>query len=109
MSTCNEYWFINSDNLVQITGLKNVATDAFLNSATVTAQVKDAAGTNVGGAITFVYVAASDGDYNGSIPNATALLLTDGDPYTLEITIIDSGLKSFIKVVRTAKYKDEDD
>lgn len=59
--------YLLNDTLLVVDELKNVATDAFINSATVTGQLKTAAGVLVGGVIALAYVAASDGKYRGTI------------------------------------------
>lgn len=76
--------YVANDNLVQLFGLKDERTNAYVSGATVTAQLRDAAGVAVGGAITLTYVAGSNGDYAGVVPDTTALVA--GDRYTAEIT-----------------------
>jgi hypothetical protein len=64
--------FTLSDNLIQITGLINEVSGAYINDATVTATVvKKSDRTEVAGVtwpIAVVYVAASDGIYRGTLP-----------------------------------------
>jgi len=79
-----EKLYINSDNLIKLTELKNRLTDAFINDATVTVTAKDLTGTTVSGPITMDYVADSDGVYAGSIPDTASLDV--GSRYDLVIT-----------------------
>jgi hypothetical protein len=100
-----ERWAISSDNLVTLTGLHDPVTGGWINDATVTAQLTDSDGTNVGSAITFSYRNASNGVYDGTVPNS--LSLTDGDQYTLTITaqatIGANTYKLVRKITRVAK------
>jgi len=77
--------YIGNDSLIVVDELKNVATDAFLNSATVSAQLKTTAGVNVGSAITLSYVAASDGKYRGTLEEDAAVVSTQD--YELHIDV----------------------
>ena len=82
---------IGNDNNVTLDGVKNGATNTFLNSATVTMTLKDSADANVSGEswpVTMAYVASSDGIYRGTLRDT--LSLTHGAPYTLEMTV-DAG------------------
>lgn len=76
--------YLANDNLLQLFGLKDERTNTFVSSATVTAQLKDAAGVAVGSPMTLTHVAGSNGDYAGIIPDTTALVA--GASYTAEIT-----------------------
>lgn len=85
------FW-VGNDNLVRVLNLVSQlgGDDAALvpvTSATITGQIKDTAGANVGSAITLSYVAGSDSDYEGLVSDVTAL--TDGTAYTLEVTADD--------------------
>ncbi len=79
-----------NDNLLEVIGLKNVVTDAFVNTATVTATLVDKADADVGGEtwpITLGYVAASNGLYQAILSDA--LVLVVGDLYTAKIDADD--------------------
>jgi hypothetical protein len=68
--------FVANTNLLELSGLKNVAAGTFINDATVTVTVKKA-GTNVAGAswpLTMDYVAASDGIYRAVLSEDLALV-----------------------------------
>ena len=51
-------WWINSDNVIQVIGLKDARTEAFINGATITGQLYDDAATpaTVGSEISLTYV-----------------------------------------------------
>jgi hypothetical protein len=58
--------FVANTNVLDLTGLRNEITDAYINDATVTVTVKDSDGAEVAGQVwplTMSYVAASDGNY----------------------------------------------
>ena len=84
--------FINSDNVVTLAGLFGTVANAYVNSATVTGTVLAPDGTVVSGsAFTLTYVAASNGNYQGQIPNAIAALLNPGSLYTVRVIADNSG------------------
>jgi hypothetical protein len=65
--------FVANTNVLDLTGLKNELTDAFINDATVTVTVKDASGAQVSGQawpLTMSYVALSDGNYRAFLSSA---------------------------------------
>jgi len=101
----DEKWWIDSDNVVQITGLKDVVTGNYINDATITATMADKNGNAVSGVgtITFTYTSGSNGDYCGEVPAAAGL--TDGEQYTLTITAVGGGFQLVLKVTRRAAYK----
>jgi hypothetical protein len=71
--------YINNDNRVVLTGLKNESTGNFENGATVTMTLYDSTGTAVTGQswpATLTYIAASSGNYEGTLDDG--LSLTDG-------------------------------
>lgn len=78
--------YVGSDNWVTVEGLKtkSLAGDTIENAATVTAQVKDTAGNNVGSAATLSYVAASNGDYEGTLADDTPII--QGTDYDVVVT-----------------------
>ena len=89
-----EVIFDQNDNLVELNGLTNVQTGAFINSATVTGSLFDETGTVVPGADGFGlnYVTDSDGDYVGTL--ADSLTLNTNRFYTLVVDAdAGSGLK----------------
>lgn len=82
---------IGNSTMIKWNRLRDPATQHYVNSATVTAQVLDSAGAVVTGcgAIPVNYVADSDGVYVGWVP-ATAPLV-DGDNYTVVVTAVYGG------------------
>jgi len=78
--------YIGNDNLLTVDELKNAATGAYINDATVTATLTDADGTEVTGQTwptTLAYIAASNGTYRGSLSNG--LSLDRSKEYRLEV------------------------
>lgn len=102
-------WYITTDNLVVLEGLHNSLDKVYVNDAIITGVLADKDGTTVTGAesITFTYLAASNGKYTGNIPDT--LSLTEGDMYTLTLTItatIDgTGYKATKKIDGPAEYE----
>lgn len=85
--------YIGNDNYIEVDGLKDKATDAYINDATVACTLKDSGGNNVTGQswpLTLSYVASSNGKYRGLLDNA--LVLTARKMYTAHITVVGGGL-----------------
>src|SRR5512143_1733125 len=78
--------YVGNTNDLELTGLKSDAEDTYLNDATITVTVKDAAGNSVAGEewpATMTYVDGSNGDY---VLGLTYLLeLVGGAKYTAVI------------------------
>lgn len=69
--------FVANTNVLELTGLKEETTEAFINNAVVTVTIKDTEGTDVVGAtwpLTMDYVATSDGDYRAYVSEALTLI-----------------------------------
>jgi hypothetical protein len=98
---------IGSSNLVRLDALTNASTGAYVNDATVTFTLKDAAGSVVSGLanVSMPYVAASNGRYEGIIPSSAALALNA--LCTLEITTTSGSLVLFRRLSCVAKYRSE--
>ena len=82
---------VDNDNVIQVTGLKNLVDDTYQNSATVTVTLKDSDGVDVVGEtwpLTLTYVASSNGNYGANL--ADTLSLVDGCKYTGTV-IADAG------------------
>jgi len=94
------FW-IDSDNLVEVVGLANALTGGYINDATITASFTDADDVELA-AFGLTYVAASDGDYAGEIPNTVEM--TEGDEYTLVVTAVGAGFTLVYRVVRKAAW-----
>lgn len=83
------------------------STGAYVNDATVTFALKDAAGNAVSGASgSLSYVADSDGRYEGVLESTVSLII--GATYYLEITAVASGANGFRRIECVAAYQDED-
>ena len=95
---------ISEDLTVAIEGLRDGYDDSYLNSATVSAQLKDYSGDNVGSSVTLSYQAATDGNYKGVIDAAVTALMTESHTYYIEITITSGDYNGFRKLVGTAQY-----
>lgn len=84
---------VGNDNYLTAKGLKNGADGSFINTATVTATLKDMAGNDVAGAawpLILTYEAESNGNYRGLLTEA--LNIVADQYYQLIIDIEDSGL-----------------
>lgn len=76
-----------SDHDITVTGLYGGT--GYLNSATVTYELLDAAGTAIaGGSGTLDYTAASNGDYAGVMESTVTETLTPGARHTLIYTAV---------------------
>ena len=87
-----------SDNIIEVTGVKNVATGAYLNSANVDVTLVDASsGAEVSGQtwpMALSYVAGSDGDYRGTITDAISI--DEGQTLIAKVTVDGgAGLKRY--------------
>lgn len=91
--------YAGSDNLIEVIGLRNVATDAFINTATASVRVLDSAGVEVAGEtwpVSMPYVTGSSGDYRGTIADTVTLVV--GATVQVEVTVdAGPGLKSVAK------------
>ena len=101
----DEFFYLATDSCIRVRNLRDVVTAAAINDATIVATLYTAAGVAVSGAenIPLSYVASTNGDYAGEIPNAVSL--TAGAEYYLLITLSGSGYKTTVRVTRTAAYK----
>ena len=74
--------FVGNDNFLEVSSLKNAATDAYINDAVVTVTLTDSSGTEVVGETwpkAVSYVSNSDGVYRTTLPDT--LSLTGGELY----------------------------
>lgn len=79
---------------VSYTGAQDAVTLAYLNTGTATWAVKDADDATVGsGSLT--YLAASDGNYYGTIPASLTAGLTLDDPYTVVVNFSQTGSTTY--------------
>jgi len=98
---------IGSDNLVRLDVLTNASTGAYVNTATASFTLKDSTGAVFGGqsAVTMPYAGASNGRYEGTIPNAVTAAMTPNTLYSLEITAAAGATVLFRKLSCIAKYR----
>lgn len=84
---------LGNDYAVRLTGLRNALTAAYLNAATVTAQLYDAGGAAVGDPVTLTYTPASNGDYAGVIESTVVDAgFAEGDVYRLAVAAAQGGV-----------------
>jgi len=93
---------IESDNLIAIT-VKDEDGVA-INTATVTATLKDSAGVDVTGVVdvSFVYKTASEGIYEYTIPNT--ITLVENSDYYFYVKIVADGKQLMDKYRWRAEY-----
>jgi len=102
-----EILYDDNDNLVTLDELKNAATDAYINNATVTlTAIRDAAGGTVTG-VTFPlamnYVAASNGKYQATVDKALAV--SPGRAYTAIIDAVSGSLDGHWEIPLTCRVR----
>lgn len=101
--------YIGNDNRILIEGLLNKAASTYLNSATVTVTLVDSTGAQVSGQswpTTMSYIAASDGDYAGTLEDA--LSLTEHAWYTAQVTANGgAGLLGYWELAVQAKVRED--
>ena len=97
--------YISASNLIEISGLKDASNGNYVNTATVTFTLKNSGNSVVSGAsaVSMTYVAASNGKYQGTLPNTVSL--TEGAKYWLEITSTYNTLVGFRRVQCYATYR----
>jgi hypothetical protein len=81
--------YLNSDNIITISGLKDVTADTFINTATCAVTLYDSNDVEVSGEtwpLTLNYVSASDGIYRATL--ADTLSVSAGE-YTAIVTADD--------------------
>lgn len=86
--------YVGSDNLIRVVNLKDLsggddAPDSPVTTATISAQIKDSSGADIGPAISLSFVAGTNGDYEGIADDTLSLVANSG--YTIEVTV-DDGL-----------------
>lgn len=98
------HWWIGTDHVLRLENLRDAVTGAAIDDATVTAVLRDAAGSAVEQAagLTLAHRAGSSGQYVGTLPGAAAL--QENQAYTLEIVAVAGSLRRTWRVTRTARY-----
>lgn len=84
---------LGSTNLLIYDGLVNGDTGAYVNDATITGTLKDAAGADIGGVgvswpVNLTYDGGAKGRYRAELPDTLAV--AEGDVGTAEYAIADS-------------------
>jgi hypothetical protein len=67
---------VETDNLIELDGLQDQSTSAYINDATVTVTLLDSSGSEVAGEtwpLTMGYVAASNGKYRATLADTLSL------------------------------------
>lgn len=94
-------WWISTDNLIRVDRLQDLANPGiFINNATVTGSLTDDDGVQ---ALTFVYVAGTNGRYQGTLGDGAKL--TAGKRYTLEVLAALGSLKGTWRITQTAIHR----
>jgi hypothetical protein len=96
------YWYLNSDNSIEIVGLKNVVSDTFIEDAVIAGSLY--INTESTESVAFTARANGNGEYFAVIPAAITVTLTPGNKYTLTITITTATAQVVAKVTRMASY-----
>ncbi len=100
--------YLSNDHLLELRGLKNIATDAYIDDATVTAILVDEDDAQVSGQtwpLALSYVAGSDGIYRGTLTDS--LSLTVDRVYTAQITVSGgSNLAAYWEIVLKGATRD---
>ncbi|MEQ1636708.1 MAG: hypothetical protein ABL903_08440 [Methylococcales bacterium] len=97
---------IGNDNSLELNGLRNAITDAYVNDAMVAAVLKDMAGIDLPGQpwpLVLPYVAASDGCYRGILQDT--LTLKHDQHYRLQIAAQGDGLTATWEAVIKAEIR----
>ena len=99
--------YIDNDNLVTVSALKNQRTGAYIATATLSASLLDSDDNPVAGQAWPVdgdYLAGTDGNY--VIPLSDALELAENEFYTLVITVVSADLQAVWRIPAKAVYRE---
>ena len=108
--------YVGDPRNVTLDLLKNDITGAYVNDATVVAEIRSqttagaseddtiTSGTRIGSQFTLTYVAASNGKYRGTFPASDAAGLVSGSLYWLWVTASGYTLR---RLARIAGYRGE--
>jgi hypothetical protein len=91
--------WIGNSNLIRVRKLQNVQSGAYLNAATVTATIKDAAGNPLAGEtwpISLSYETGTDGAYSADVSDG--LVAANGDTATLVVDCVESLIKAHYEI-----------
>ena len=96
-----------NDNILELDGLKNDATGAFINDATVTVTMVNSSDVEVTGQTwptTMLYVAASDGIYRATLQDV--IVLVEDARYIAKVTANGgAGLLGFFELPVVARIR----
>ncbi|MCK7495202.1 MAG: hypothetical protein MZW92_31975 [Comamonadaceae bacterium] len=98
--------YIGNEHLIELDAPQNAADNSYLNAATVTVTIKNAAGVNISGETwpkTMTYVTASAGKYRATVSDALALV--PGQFYIAHITAESGGLTGNWQIPLTAAIR----
>ena len=98
------YWYLDSDNVIKLIGVKNAYTDAYVNGGTIVGKLFNEANVQQGTDVTFTYINGTDGDWVGRFPYGEAGSLVVDTNYYMEITITSGGYQGVLRVHRVAAY-----
>ena len=98
-------FYIGEDLTVSITGLRDSYDDTYLNTATVTAELKDTSGTSLGSAATLSFQAATDGNYKGVIDHLEGPDdMVCGTLYDIWVTVVQGDYNGLRRLRKRAEY-----
>lgn len=83
--------FAGNTNYLQLTGLYDAVSAAYVNNATVTVTISDASGVEVMASTSMAYVSSSSGNYRATVPYDTGLLADR--PYTATVTAVSGSTR----------------
>jgi hypothetical protein len=97
---------IGEDNTFTWSGAVHTSTGLYVNSGTGSWELKSASNLSLKTG-TLSYVAASNGDWRGTLDKVDAAGLTEGGRYYLELTLSDgAGADGFRRLTCVAWYHD---
>ena len=99
--------YYNEDNVIEWESMQDSKTDAYINDATVSAELKDLDEVVVVSSFSLTYKTSSDGVYQGTIDKADMANLTVGQRYALEVTAASSGRDGFRRIIYIVQHHRE--
>ncbi len=100
-----DYLYKSNDNVVELNGVQNNVTSAYVNSSTnVTAKLQTLDGTELVAARTLTYIAASDGNYRDTWDTAVISSVAEGVHYLVYV-VAEGGLDLTIKHIVTVRER----
>lgn len=98
--------YVGNDMIMELDGLKNAVTNAFVNNATVNVTLTDSSGEQVTGEtwpLTMSYVTSSDGTYRATLQDT--LPLVKNKRYKATVNAEAAGLKGNWEIDVIAKAR----